>query len=303
MYERNANKIDAKKAGITDYEHSLSTVWEMSLNKLSGPSRYLQQNLTFFDPDNVDEMILQQGSQTIADVDPDLEFLTDEMDLFDAEESLLEAALINKTTETNQLSIHRLIQAAVTRKLSPEDRIKYFDVTIQMLCWGFPYTWSKDIGHQKQSWQKCEMCLPHVNHIVSQREKYQIRPTDPEKFAQLLLRCCWYLYERESYNVARKFIKAALDNFQENSNLAYASAVELLGLIEMDTNFQMKAIWMKHTPTTKKRSIFDLGLKATVLGIHTATWQVYFCAKVKPTKPRRCSKDVHHFEFSLMIPF
>ena len=28
LYRRNASKIDTKKTGITDYEHSLSTVWD-----------------------------------------------------------------------------------------------------------------------------------------------------------------------------------------------------------------------------------------------------------------------------------
>ncbi|KAF1975755.1 hypothetical protein BU23DRAFT_438509, partial [Bimuria novae-zelandiae CBS 107.79] len=31
LYKRNASKIDARKTGISDYEHTLSTVWDMSL--------------------------------------------------------------------------------------------------------------------------------------------------------------------------------------------------------------------------------------------------------------------------------
>lgn len=242
LYERNASKIDARKAGITDYEHSLSTVWEMSLNRLSGSSRSLQEILAFFDPDKIDEKVLREGSQNIIDIRPDLEFLTDELDLLDAEEALLEATLINKSSDKGQLSIHRLIQATVIRRLSVQDRTKYLEDVVRILCWGFPDTWNQDVGHQHHGWEDCEMCLPHVNHIVEQQNKYQIYPTEPEAFAQLLLRCCWYLYERETYDTARTWIKEALQNFQDNSTLAFASAVELLGLVDMDTNRQTEAL-------------------------------------------------------------
>ena len=214
----------------------------MSLKRLSGPSRSLQELLAFFDPGGVNEIVLRQGSQNLTDISSDLDFLADELDLLDAGEVLLEAALISKTKDKARLSAHRLIQTAVMRRLSAEDRTKYLDAVIQILCWGFPDTWSQDVGHQHQSWETCEMCLAHVEHLVKQKNKFQIRPSDVEAFAQLLLRCCWYLYERECYGTARNLIKEALDNFQDTSSLAFASAVELRGLVDMDTNFQTKAL-------------------------------------------------------------
>ena len=275
LYERNAAKIDAKKASLSDYDHTLSTVWEMSLNKLSGFSRSLQEMLAFFNPDKIEERILQEGSQNSVTTGTDLEFLADEFDLLEAEEALIEATLINKSADNAQLSVHRLVQAATMRRLSTQDRIMYLDTVIEVLCWGFPNTWSEDVGHQRQSWERSEMCLPHVGHLVQQRRKYQINPSKPEAFAQLLLRCCWYLYEREVYDTARTWIIEALQNFPDETSLAYASAVELRGLIDMDTNFQTRAL-ESFTLTHKIRSSIlgpDDGLIAaslTTLGIvHT----------------------------------
>ncbi|KAL8736414.1 MAG: hypothetical protein Q9166_000206 [cf. Caloplaca sp. 2 TL-2023] len=199
LYKRNADRIDSKKTGITNYEHSISTVWEMSLNRLSGPACMLQQILAFLDPDRTDQEVLTGGSQALVEKRPDIEFLSDELDLLDAEEVLLQAALIDKTSGTGLLSIHRLIQAAVIRRLSSEGK-------------------------------------------AVRNEEYQISPPDPQFYAQVLLRCSWYLYERECYDTARAFMKEALDNFQDRSSLAFASAIELLGLIDMDTNFQRKAL-------------------------------------------------------------
>lgn len=257
LYKRNAERIDSKKTGITNYEHSLSTVWEMSLDKLSGSARILQQMLVFFNPDKIDEEVLRQGSQGLSDTDVDVEFLADELDLLDAEETLLQAALIDKAGDTGILSLHRLIQTAVMRRLSRDEKTKYFDKVIKILSWGFPDTFSKDVGHQHLSWESSEKCLPHISHAIKQKEEQKVRPTDPQHFAEVLLRCSWYLYERECYDIARSFIKQSLDNFIDSSTLAFASAVELLGLIEMDTNFQAEAL---------KSFIQTMNIRTKILG-------------------------------------
>lgn len=104
---------------------------------------------------------------------------------------LLQAALISKNAEDGVLSMHRLIQAVVVRELDEGAREKYFEAAVRMLTWGFPDTWSKDIGHQFQAWEKCEKCVPHVNFLIKQAERYQIKSPDPEIYGELLLRCSW----------------------------------------------------------------------------------------------------------------
>ncbi|KAL8915671.1 MAG: hypothetical protein Q9172_006778 [Xanthocarpia lactea] len=242
LYKGNADKIDARKIGITDYEHTISTVWEMSLNNLEGQPRTLLELLAFLNPDKIDEVFLKEAPRAAPAFETEFGFLTDEMDLLDAEEALLQSTLINKSSEAGFLSVHRLLQAAVMRKLSSEAKVRYFDAVIGFLCWGFPDTFSKDIGHQHQSWGKCEMCLPHVDHIIKFQERYSISSSKTETYAQMLLRCCWYLYERENYGIARPWIQVALRNLEEKSTLAFASAVELQGLIEMDLNNQASAL-------------------------------------------------------------
>lgn len=50
LYERNAAKIHARKGGISGYEHTLSTVWEIALSKLTGDASKLQKLLAFLKP-------------------------------------------------------------------------------------------------------------------------------------------------------------------------------------------------------------------------------------------------------------
>ena len=77
LYERNAAKINAQKGGLSDYKHTLSTVWEMALNKLSGDASNLQKLLAFFDPDKIHEVVLTEGVE--EEEDCNFRFLADKM--------------------------------------------------------------------------------------------------------------------------------------------------------------------------------------------------------------------------------
>lgn len=78
LYERNSVKIDARRLVRGDYEHTLSTVWELALSQLSGPSSTLQKMLAFFDPDKIHESVLREGGERVRG--NDFEFLGDDME-------------------------------------------------------------------------------------------------------------------------------------------------------------------------------------------------------------------------------
>lgn len=111
--------------------------------------------------------------------------------LGDAKEVLLEAALINKNIDNGVISTHRLVQAAVLRRLNESEGSKYFEDAVCILNWGFPDIWSKDVGHQKKAWARCEKCLPHVSCLVQISLKTKIRLVCPDAWAELLLRSSW----------------------------------------------------------------------------------------------------------------
>ncbi|KAJ9137354.1 TPR-like protein [Coniochaeta hoffmannii] len=240
LYERNSSKIDSRKIGLSSYEHTLSTVWEMSFARLSGDSKTLLRLLPFFQPDSISESIFLEGSGSVDN--EDLNFLGDEMDLGDAEEALLQAGLIDKDPETAILSIHRLIQAAVIRQQNREEKEAMLQSVVGLLSWGFPDTWSKDVGHQIGAWTKCEKCLPHVLHLLEQRDRAKLPLEDPQRYGELLLRCSWYLYEREQYEIAKRMAEAAIHNFVDQTSLAFASAVDLVGLVDLDMNKPSEAM-------------------------------------------------------------
>jgi hypothetical protein len=117
----------------------------------------------------------------------------------DAEEVLLRAALIDKSTEDRVVSMHRLVQAAVIRRSSESDRSRHFDAAIRILSHGLPDIWTKDTGNifaawTKDAWTGYEKCLPHVVHLVKQAKKYGIHTSDAQRYGELLLPCSWYVY-------------------------------------------------------------------------------------------------------------
>ncbi|KAI9794605.1 MAG: hypothetical protein M1816_004492 [Peltula sp. TS41687] len=239
LYERNSAKIDARK-WLTGQYDTLSTVWELAFSQLSGGSNTLQTLLAFLDPDKIHESVLLEGGSYVQD--DSFSFLKDEMDFLDAKEPLLRAALIDRNSDNATLTIHRLVQAAILKRLSTAEKVKYYDYAITMLSNGFPNTWNTVTSHQFTAWTKCEKCLPHVIFLVAQAERYQLHPTEPEAYAELIFRCCWYLYERESYHKAEGLIYIGIRNLARTDTLLYASASMLLGLIELDLNNLQKAL-------------------------------------------------------------
>ena len=77
LYARHSAKIDARKAPGSDYDYTLSTVWNVSFEKLTEDSARLLNLLSYFDPDSISEDILLQGGQDIGN---ELSFLSDEME-------------------------------------------------------------------------------------------------------------------------------------------------------------------------------------------------------------------------------
>lgn len=80
LYDRNAGKINAKKSGLSDYQHTISTAWRLALGQLTGNASSLQKLLIFFDPDRVDETILTNDEVAKAR-SAEFDFLQDEMEL------------------------------------------------------------------------------------------------------------------------------------------------------------------------------------------------------------------------------
>lgn len=78
LYRSSAKRIIAKGEALSEYNYTIGTVWELSLQKLSEDARTLQQLLSFLEPDGIEEELLVRNNNELTE---DLfEFLHDELE-------------------------------------------------------------------------------------------------------------------------------------------------------------------------------------------------------------------------------
>jgi hypothetical protein len=113
----------------------------------------------------------------------------------DAKEVLLRAALIDRSPETESLSIHRLVQVAVIDQLLKAEKEQYFNHVIDILCEAFPSSWTNDTaGYVFEAWETCAKCIRHVHVLAARGRDFKLVPNDKEKFTELLCRAAWLAF-------------------------------------------------------------------------------------------------------------
>ncbi|KAI1429008.1 hypothetical protein F5Y12DRAFT_782253 [Xylaria sp. FL1777] len=235
LYKKSAVKVLARSKGPGEYDYDSLTAWNMSLEKLSGDARILQNVLAFFDPDLILERLIVDTKAELSD--DKLQFLFDEFDFGDAVMELTRAALVTRIASSRALSIHRLVQLSVFKRLSTDQRIYYFDVVVQMLYYDFPNTWAAKgpyQGHGYKSWETCSSVLVHVNWLMSLSRDHKVVSQFPETWAELVFRAGTYLWEKEQPTLAHSFFEYGLDQDIDKKSVIAAQAFRLLGHISLD---------------------------------------------------------------------
>ncbi|PKY06620.1 hypothetical protein P168DRAFT_316615 [Aspergillus campestris IBT 28561] len=150
----------------------------MSLWRLSESAKTLYKIILFLNPNYIEESFLKDGALKVDD--PDLAFMLDEKEFVDAREALREDSLVNKSSESGIISMHRILQHDAISRMTLNQLKQVLYLSIDILSAHFPDTYSADVGYQAASW---------------------------------------------SYS---------LKKFDEKGSLAYASAIDLRGLINLD---------------------------------------------------------------------
>lgn len=78
IYKKSAEKIFAKSENPVEYDDTVFTTWNISLQKLSEEAIKLQNLLVFFDPDLIPERLITNTKAEIDD--PSVDFLFDEFE-------------------------------------------------------------------------------------------------------------------------------------------------------------------------------------------------------------------------------
>ena len=196
LYQNNQDRLHERRPAAFDYQHTIGTVWELTLQKLTGNAAVLQRLLAFLDPESIDEATLCNAASVLSNQtllnDSNIMFLADPIDFEDAKAELLRAALIDRDPRSKSISVHSLIQQATLLGLSPADKARYFDLCSQLLCQAFPSSWT-DQEHVwvYHAWEACEKCLRHVMFLAERFAQVEGGLKCLDTFIELLLRCSW----------------------------------------------------------------------------------------------------------------
>ena len=78
LYERHQSRVDSQRNAHDDYEHTIDTVWKISLDTLKGNTERFHKLLAFLEPDSISKQILVQGADLIDG--EEFGFLKDELE-------------------------------------------------------------------------------------------------------------------------------------------------------------------------------------------------------------------------------
>lgn len=169
------------------YENTVAAAFDLIIEragKLGSQAAKVLDVFSLFDPDRIQEEML---SRECLDVSSDVHRLL-------AITDLRRMALLNDNTEKCMVSVHRLVQDAVLRKLGMDEMRanEAFATAVSLLRKVFPIQGlARD--HMTESWTECEDYLSHVLSIHERYVELSGRQSIGASmdFAELLYSCAW----------------------------------------------------------------------------------------------------------------
>ena len=217
--------LNERRSRLADHPEPVATTWSLAFQRVqerSAAAADLLRLCAFLAPDAIPEELITEGVKVLTDLHPpspnrwfdwfgkrkehpptrsDLPALaTDPQLLNQAIEALRAYSLLDRDPRTQQLSLHRLVQAVLKDQMDAATEKLWAERTVQVVDAAFPFV-------EHKTWPLCEQLLPHALLAADMIEHYQlIFPA-----ASLLLNQTGvYLYERARYGEAERLYERAL---------------------------------------------------------------------------------------------
>jgi serine/threonine protein kinase/tetratricopeptide (TPR) repeat protein len=209
-----ANYLDRYKAGRMkllsmrsgfDFDHPLSVTDTFSycfdkIEKISPAAVELLRYCAFLHSDTIPEELITKGA---AELGPTLQPVAADPFLLDAAiVTLRKFSLVHRNSDTNMLSLHRLVQAVLQDSMSEQERRIWVERTVRAINLALP-----DIS-EFSMWQCCQQYMPHVQNCVALIEQWKI--VSPEA-ARLLEQTGMYLQVQAQFTQAQILFEQAAD--------------------------------------------------------------------------------------------
>jgi hypothetical protein len=161
--EGNFKFLDSSEA---EYRYSLATVWNMNWNRLAEDEKNLMYLMAFLDPDRVQMELLRpkEDDPEIMHSEASLAFMGTEPRLVLAKKKLLQSSLISENPQTDDIIMHRLVQAFCQLKMGAEKRPHFFGLSVMLVNqrWETP---PPHETHNPKYWKLHRGYLPHAQSL------------------------------------------------------------------------------------------------------------------------------------------
>jgi tetratricopeptide (TPR) repeat protein len=206
LYEEEESMV--VEAGVDfGQDRTLATVWSLSISTLSNEALQLLDTISLFDPDSIPTRLIEHFET------PNAVAISSALGNFGlhskAMSNLYSRSLVRKKgLRTSQiLSIHRLIQSAVRRRWSDDQKMSAFEKAAFCIEQVYP----RQVKGQSMAEMYSE-CATYNSHMLSIykyfcKNKDQLTPN--MDYAEILAHCSWYYYERAQLTTSMEILRTA----------------------------------------------------------------------------------------------
>jgi tetratricopeptide (TPR) repeat protein/transcriptional regulator with XRE-family HTH domain len=213
---RDSALLAYRGAGAIDHPSSVTTTFSLLLEQVERrcpAAADLLRLCVFLHPDAIPEEAISAG---VSDLGPLLQPVANDPITFDAIiAELLRFSLLRRNSESQTLTIHRLVQAVLRERMEQEEQRLWAERSVQVVNKAFP-----DSG-EEETWGQCQRLLSQANAGAALIEDWNLVSLQA---GQLLLKLGAYLYEHAQYPQAEKHLLKS-----------QAILLELLGEVHPET--------------------------------------------------------------------
>ena len=202
-YRLNEQRILGHRRVSLEYPHSVSTTWLLSFERLRDkyPDALILLNLfAFLNPDEILIDFLRAGTRSL---DGPIRSLVADPYIFNGlVASLGDYSLIRPYQGNKVLSMHRLVQAVIKDRLSPEERIRWRNITLNICASAFPPILEKEISLHRRFHRQVMACINGTD------------VEDSELAAEMMSRLGWYWDREARYSDAAALYERSIAMYQ-----------------------------------------------------------------------------------------
>src|SRR5258706_1525052 len=233
--KRRFDLLQARGSLEKDYPASVATTWSLSfekVNKTDPAATELLDFVAFLAADSIPEKLLIEGGPYLG---PRLKtVVTDPLALNATIRTLLAYSLVRRdadsATESQILSIHRLVQTVLQDNMNGRKRRRWTQRAVQAVGQTFPST-------QFETWRLCDLWLPHAQICIDYIDEDSIETLEA---AQLLNLTGFYLQKRGRFAEAEAPLHMALTMKEHLLGMDHLDITGNLNILAEFYRFQSK---------------------------------------------------------------